>query len=134
MNPFLSLFNWGLLAVTLSLPASASPLPQAASGQSKLVEFSGAPAPAVSFGGSGDFVSIDSTSKLFKLGGVTRYFAGEAIRADQIWTGLIRIQGTNTWWLPYTTTNTDVDKILGEIKSVSFRDSALPFCSPLTFS
>ncbi|KAL9618953.1 MAG: hypothetical protein Q9204_008347, partial [Flavoplaca sp. TL-2023a] len=117
MNPFLSLFNWGFLAVTLSLPASASPLPQAASGQSNLVEFSGAPAPGVSFGGSGDFVSIDSTSKLFKLGGVKQYFAGEAIRADQVTTVLTRIQGTNTWWLPYTTTNTDVDKILGEIKA-----------------
>lgn len=79
MNPFLSLINLGLLAITSSLPASASPVPQAGSGQSNLVEFSQAPAPAVSFGGSGDFVSIDSTSKLFRIGGVTQYFAGEAI-------------------------------------------------------
>lgn len=28
--------------------------------------------------------------------------------------------GTNTWWLPYTKTNTDIDKVLSKIVKVSY--------------
>ncbi|KAL8996345.1 MAG: hypothetical protein Q9169_004111 [Polycauliona sp. 2 TL-2023] len=93
-------FSIGLLSLLQLHTIYGSPVPQAADGKSGLVEFSAAPAPKVAIGGSGDFVSIDSASKLFKIEGKTQYFTG-----------------TNTWWLPYTTTNKDVDKILGEIKA-----------------
>lgn len=60
MKSFVSVFCLGLLALFQQHDVFASPKPHAAGAQGKLVEYSAAPAPAVSIGGSGDFVGISN--------------------------------------------------------------------------
>ncbi|KAL8823949.1 MAG: hypothetical protein Q9170_008286 [Blastenia crenularia] len=107
MKYFTSLLNFGFVALLQLQDVLGKPISQAAGASSKLIsDYSTAPAPTVQIGASADFISIDSTSKIFKINGKTQYFAG-----------------TNTWWLPYTYDNADVDKVLSEIAAVSHRYS-----------
>ena len=64
-----------LLTLEINHVLAAPPL-LAARGSSNLVDFSKVPAPTVPIGTTGDFVSVDSSTKLFNIGGKPQNFVG----------------------------------------------------------
>ena len=121
--------------VTLAIFASSfignvlgKPLPQVASRSSTLLEFEAAPAPASPIGGPGDFVSIDSATKLFKIGGKVKKFVGMHSKWLISMTRAYPSIGTNTWWLAYTKDNADIDRVLADIAKASL--PPCPFTLP----
>ena len=86
---------WALSASSLLGTTIGKPIPQAASVSSTLLEFDAAPAPTSPIGGPGDFVSIDSATKLFKVGGKPQKFVG--MRSKH----LIELHGTRLYFNRY---------------------------------
>ena len=115
---------------TSSLPGTVfgKPLPQAVDGSSTLLNFDAAPTPAFPIGGPGDFVSIDSATKLFRIGGKVQKFVGMRIKWLVSMAHAYASIGTNTWWLAYTKDNADIDRVLADIAMVGLHSG--PFYLP----
>ena len=121
--------------VTLAITASSfvgnvlgKPLPQGARGSSTLLEFDAAPAPASPIGGPGDFVSIDTATKHFKIDGKVMKFVGMHSKWLISMARAYSSIGTNTWWLAYTKDNADIDRVLADIAKASL--PPCPFTLP----
>lgn len=70
--------------------------------------------------GHGGQKNAKVAGRLFEIDGKVQYFAGKLLYTLQRHEWILRIIGTNAWWLAHVSSNKDVDTAVSQMVKVSY--------------